>query len=90
MDSVEHYYNSRIRLFFSCALALTWGFFGKQSKTDIDFEYLNVTIATDSIPFLLALLIIFLTYTFSFHFKIIDTTKKIKLSFYKYQPVTKP
>lgn len=84
MDSVEHYYNSRIRLFFSCALLLTWDFFGKQSKTDIDFEYLNVTIAIDSIPFLLALLIIFHTYTFSFHYKIIDTPKKIKLSIIDY------
>ncbi len=84
MDSVEHYYNSRIRLFFSCALLLTWDFFGKQSKTNIDFEYLNVTIATNSIPFLLALLIIFHAYTFSFHFKIINPAKKIKLSLIDY------
>lgn len=84
MESVEHYYNSRIRLFFSCALLLTWEFFGRQTKSDIDFEYLNVSIATEAIPFLLSILILFNTYSFSLHFKIFDDTKKIKLSVFDY------
>jgi hypothetical protein len=84
MESVEHYYNSRIRLFLSCALLLTWEFFGKQTKSDIDFEYLNISIATEAIPFLLSMLILFNTYSFSLHFKIIDNTKKIKLSVFDY------
>lgn len=84
MENVEHYYNSRIRLFFSCALFLTWEFFGKQTKPDIDFEYLNISIATEAIPFLLSMLILFNTYSFSLHFKIIDNTKKIKLSVFDY------
>ncbi len=84
MESVEHYYNSRIRLFLSCALLLTWEFFGKQTKSDIDFEYLNILIATEAIPFLLSMLILFNTYSFSLHFKIIDNTKKIKLSVFDY------
>ncbi len=84
MESVEHYYSSRIRLFLSCALLLTWEFFGKQTKSDIDFEFLNISIATEAIPFLLSMLILFNTYSFSLHFKIIDNTKKIKLSVIDY------
>lgn len=84
MESIEHYYTSRTRLFLSCALLLTWEFFGKQTKPDIDFEYLNISIATEAIPFLLSMLILFNTYSFSLHFKISDNTKKIKLSVMDY------
>lgn len=83
MESVEHYYNSRIRLFVNCALLLTWEFFGKQLKPNIDFEYFNLSIATEAIPFLLAMLILFNTYSFSLHFKIINKARN-KLSVFDY------
>jgi hypothetical protein len=75
MESVDEYYKSKLRVYITTALLLTWDFFAKANNSDIDFEFLKISINVQAIPFLLSILVLFSLYTMAFHWKMIKVEK---------------